>query len=157
VYLVAANYGSLPDEIPNHFNLRGEPDDWSGKGTILLLPGLAAFMYLLMTGISVALALVRDPMSMINLPRSRKEAIGVEQAEKLRVLVVRVLFLMKLLLTGMMAYLAHATVEVAFERWTSLGLLFYLFIVAILGAAAFLVWKALSLAAGPKPQGPFKG
>ena len=42
-------YPSLPERVPTHFNLHGEPDGWSGKTSAsLALPGLVALPLLLM-------------------------------------------------------------------------------------------------------------
>jgi uncharacterized membrane protein len=38
VYL-ATIWNNLPDRIPIHFNIKGNPDIWSGKTTLLYLPG----------------------------------------------------------------------------------------------------------------------
>ena len=47
VYAIT-NYTSLPDEIPIHFNGRGDADDWGSKGMIFLLPGLCIFLFVMM-------------------------------------------------------------------------------------------------------------
>src|SRR5262245_26171212 len=44
LYLVAAwSHPLLPDRVPRHFNLRGEPDAWATQDQIWLLP-VAAFL-----------------------------------------------------------------------------------------------------------------
>jgi uncharacterized membrane protein len=50
---VIYHYRRLPDIIPSHFNAAGMPDDYSGKATILGLPGSALFVYLLLTLIAL--------------------------------------------------------------------------------------------------------
>ncbi len=43
VIVSAANiiaWPHLPDQIPIHFNLQGEPNDWGSRGMIWLLPGI---------------------------------------------------------------------------------------------------------------------
>ncbi|MCX6250075.1 MAG: SdpI family protein [Bacteroidetes bacterium] len=53
VYL-AMIWSKLPDQVPTHFNLAGDVDDWSGKTTLLFLPGaLGIGIYLLMLLIPV--------------------------------------------------------------------------------------------------------
>ena len=48
IYLVAI-YNSLPQEVPIHFNFKGEADDWTDKTMLFLLPaGLGLFIYFLM-------------------------------------------------------------------------------------------------------------
>jgi uncharacterized membrane protein len=51
VVLVAANWSQLPDRIPHHFNLHGEPDRWGSKAMLLLLPALAALLF---AGLTIA-------------------------------------------------------------------------------------------------------
>ena len=48
VYL-AIIWNKLPEQVPTHFNIAGNVDAWSGKATLLFLPGaLGVGMYLLM-------------------------------------------------------------------------------------------------------------
>jgi len=48
VYL-ATIWNNLPDQVPIHFNIKGNPDIWSGKTTLLILPGaLGIGIYLLL-------------------------------------------------------------------------------------------------------------
>lgn len=48
VYL-ATIWNKLPDRVPMHFNIEGTADAWSGKATLLFLPGaLGVGIYLLM-------------------------------------------------------------------------------------------------------------
>ena len=46
-----AVYGQLPDQIPSHWNMQGEVDDWSGRWTIFIAPTVGLLMMLLMTGL----------------------------------------------------------------------------------------------------------
>ncbi|SET96157.1 Protein of unknown function [Salinibacillus kushneri] len=41
-------FQSLPEEIPIHFNISGETDNWGNKGTIFLLPLLFKVIFLLL-------------------------------------------------------------------------------------------------------------
>lgn len=53
VYL-ATIWNLLPDQVPTHFNLDGNADSWSGKTSLLLIPGtLGLGIYLLMLIIPV--------------------------------------------------------------------------------------------------------
>ncbi|MDZ4679143.1 MAG: DUF1648 domain-containing protein [Saprospiraceae bacterium] len=49
VVLIAIYWSKLPATIPIHFNLGGEADGWGRKATILVLPGIALFIYVTMT------------------------------------------------------------------------------------------------------------
>ncbi|MDR9398545.1 MAG: DUF1648 domain-containing protein [Salibacter sp.] len=45
-------YFFLPDEIPIHFNLSGEPDNYGSKGFILSLPVIASLLFLGLTALN---------------------------------------------------------------------------------------------------------
>ena len=148
VYLVAANYSSLPDTIPTHFGVSGTADDWGSKSTIFLLPALAVPLYFLMSVFNAWFALVKDPKSLINLPGEMKARLTDTQAEEVRTFTSRSLFAMKTVIEGMMAYLVYMTIQVANGEVASLGAYFFLFLGAILVIAGLLIWKAFSLIAG---------
>jgi uncharacterized membrane protein len=42
----------LPDRIPIHFGLGGQPDAWGDKVTIWMLPALAAIIFVVLTAVS---------------------------------------------------------------------------------------------------------
>jgi uncharacterized membrane protein len=49
VAFALAVYGRLPEQIPTHFDLSGEPDDWTARFPgAFLMPALAAGVYLLL-------------------------------------------------------------------------------------------------------------
>lgn len=39
-YRVGADYGTLPDRIPTHFDLNGRPDNYGSKAVLWLLPAI---------------------------------------------------------------------------------------------------------------------
>ena len=44
VTVIGVRWRALPQSIPTHFDLRGEPDAWGGKGNLFLLPGLGLLL-----------------------------------------------------------------------------------------------------------------
>ncbi len=46
---VAVVYSGLPETIPVHFSISGEPDGFGKKSTIVLLPSIATFLFAGMT------------------------------------------------------------------------------------------------------------
>ena len=50
--LPLAYFSYLPDRIPTHFNAAGQPDDYGGKNSIWLLPGVGLFTYLMFSYIN---------------------------------------------------------------------------------------------------------
>lgn len=47
-YLIL-NWGEIPERIPTHYNAIGEVDNWGSKGSILMLPIIGIFLYLVIT------------------------------------------------------------------------------------------------------------
>ena len=41
-------YGELPEEIPTHFNAKGEPDAWGSKSSIWILPIIGGVLFLVL-------------------------------------------------------------------------------------------------------------
>jgi len=46
---VWTSYKDLPNEIPTHYNFKGEADNFGGKATIFLLPAIATFLFVVMS------------------------------------------------------------------------------------------------------------
>ncbi len=150
IYMTLSNYSTLPDKIPFHFNSQGVPDDWANKNWVFLYPGLSAFVYLLLTILNVLLAITKNPMSLINLPKQWKASLNAPQIEKLRVILNRYLFVLKILIIGLMLYLLYATIEVALEKTSNIGgPVFTLITLAILVVVSLMVWKLVRIARKP--------
>lgn len=49
LYLIL-NWSSIPEKIPMHFNAAGVIDRWGSKGELIIVPGMAWFLYLMITG-----------------------------------------------------------------------------------------------------------
>nr|WP_106779752.1 DUF1648 domain-containing protein [Lysinibacillus timonensis] len=43
------NWGSIPDQIPGHFNGAGEVDRWGSKYELIILPIIGMFLFVFMT------------------------------------------------------------------------------------------------------------
>lgn len=46
ILLIISQWGNLPEEIPAHFNAKGEVDRWGSKIEVLILPGIGIFMWI---------------------------------------------------------------------------------------------------------------
>lgn len=75
-------YTGMPETIPIHFNLQGQPDDYGSKGTIFLLPVVCVFTMGMMYFI-----LKSPSMQKFNYPRKVKP----ENQEKFRLLSLRLI------------------------------------------------------------------
>jgi uncharacterized membrane protein len=146
IWYTFVSFASLPETIPTHFNFEGKADGWGGKGEIFIISGVGVFTYLLITGVGVALSLVRDPKSLINLPNFIKDRISAEKAEDLRVMMVRCLYTLKLLIMGLYSFLIYGSIQTALNRWPGLGYWPVIFIPLILGIAFFMVYYSFRLA-----------
>lgn len=49
LFFLMMKWSDLPAEIPTHFNVAGEADRWGSKGTIITLPIIAIFMWVMMS------------------------------------------------------------------------------------------------------------
>jgi len=150
LYLALSNYAALPDSIPTHFNAQGIADDWGSKDTILIILGLNAFIYVLLTAINIGFAVVRDPRVLINLPARWKARLSDTQIEQLRVILNRCLLLLKILMQGLLGYIVYITIEIALGRAASLGAAFFLLMLGIAAVVGLMLWQALRLTRTPR-------
>ncbi len=125
-------YPQLPDRIPIHFNLRGEPDDYGSKIIFLILPGIALALYGLMTIVN------RKPQN-FNYPF----AITPQNAQKQYGLASGLIIWLKAIVMLMMAYLAYGMAQVALGRAAGLGSGFLIiFLGLIFGAIGYYFVQA---------------
>lgn len=153
IYLAASNYAMLPDRVPTHFDIRNVADQWGGKGEIWIAPAFTAGSYLLFIGVSVGMAAVKNPISLINLPSRRKEALSLTEAESLRTSVIRFLFIMKACIMALGVYITWNTIEIAFERTPLPAWPLFALTGGILVAAGLMTTKAFRAGMGGG-QGP---
>lgn len=148
-YLTSANYPGLPDQIPTHFNIQGMADSWGDKSEILSYGISGLIVFVIITVITIVFTQSKDPKRFINLPSRIKDRLTPEQAEKLRVVLVRCLLVLKILIMGQMAYLLNATIETALGKSTGVGDTGILvFTAAILLVVGYMVYKSLRLSYG---------
>lgn len=68
----------LPAQIPTHFDALGNPNGWGPPSTLLLLPVIAAVIYLTITAISRFPVLFNYPVAVTEENRARLEALTLE-------------------------------------------------------------------------------
>lgn len=66
VAIVAYCWPYIPDQIPTHFNIHGEPDGWGGKGTLLFIAAACV-------GLFAMLSIAPRYPHLINVPGERTE------------------------------------------------------------------------------------
>jgi uncharacterized membrane protein len=47
--MVAVHWSQFPDRVPTHFSFSGKPNGWRGKGLLLILPSIAAIVWIVIT------------------------------------------------------------------------------------------------------------
>jgi uncharacterized membrane protein len=147
LYLTLTNYPLLPYQIPTHFNIQGLPDGWGNKSEILVYSITGFLVYVIITVISIFLSITRNPKSLINLPGYIKDKITPEQAERLRVILVRCLVILKILILGQNLYLLSGSIETALGKSTGIGdTAVFIFTAGIIMVAAFMVYKSFRIA-----------
>lgn len=126
IYLTIHAWLILPERIPSHFNLTGQPDAYSNKSDILYYPILAVIAYVLMT------LLARYP-HFFNYPWPITEQNTSRQYRLARELINR----SKLLLIWLLLYAEWLTLQTAAKQPAGpvplvfIGIIFLLVILAI--------------------------
>jgi len=75
----------LPDKIPTHFDLAGNPNAWGPPSTLMLLPAVALGVYLLITVVSQFPAAFNYPVRVTAGNRLRLEALSLQMITWLKV------------------------------------------------------------------------
>lgn len=103
------NYGSLPAEIPTHFDFEGKVDGSDGKGSLLILAGVDVACTLLMLVCGHFPGAINVPVSMLKRPAE-------DIIHGTRVC----LYLTTILMVALFWYLIEGTMLVAKGVWMSL-------------------------------------
>ena len=118
---------------------------------IFLYPGLGTFIYLLFTAINIWFVVTKNPKSLINLPPKWKDSLNDSQAEELRVILNRYLFVLKVLIQSLILYLLYASIEVALEKTSNIdGIVFTFILLAIFVVISLMLWRTLKIVRTPK-------
>ncbi|MFC2015074.1 DUF1648 domain-containing protein [Chloroflexota bacterium] len=146
LYTAVINYPGLPENIPIDFDSKGMVDDWAGKEMVFFYPGISTLIYAVFSAIGISMAVINDPKRLINMPRQWKDRLTAEDIESLRPMLIRFLYILKIVIMGMMAYLLYSSVEIAMGRAASVDSLpLYLFTLGIIGITGLLMWKLFRL------------
>lgn len=127
------NYNALPETIPQHFNLYGEPDAYGPKSIIWLLPIVGILLYVGMSWLS------RYP-HIFNYPIEITEENAAFQYKN----AVRMINVLATLITCAFAYITFAMIQVALGNQQSLGTAFIIvFLLLIFGTMGYYIVKSL--------------
>jgi uncharacterized membrane protein len=131
ILMAALYWRALPNSIPTHYGWKGEPNGWGPKWTMLLMPGFALVLYLLLSVLS------RFPHRW-NYP----VAVTAENAERQYRIGLSAMRWMKASFCWLAADITWASIQVALHRQRGLDAGFFLLLALILGSAAIHVIAA---------------
>jgi uncharacterized membrane protein len=131
-YLLWRFWPILPERLPTHYNFAGRPDAWGGKETLVILPVLSLFFFIMF------MILERFPR-IYNYPFAITRANAGRQYRLARTFLAWLNFA----IIWFFAYIEWRTVGVAAGRFTGLGSgAVFVFLVMILGSMAVYIYQA---------------
>jgi hypothetical protein len=119
---VAFRWASLPEIIPTHFGLAGQPDDWSNKKWLWLLPTISLLLYLGLTWIR------RFPHKFNYL-----WPITESNAPRQYYLAQALIAIMKVEIAWLFTFITYQTVRIGLGETPALGIAFLPVVMVILG------------------------
>lgn len=130
--LVAANYSGLPEQIPHHFNLKGEPDAYGSKKMLWWLVGLGVGLYVLLTVIK------RYPNTFNYSQKSTSENIAHQYT-----MATRMIRVVKAIISWGFFYIAWSTIQIAFGKQEGTGMWFLIVFLGLLfGTIIYFLYKS---------------
>lgn len=130
----------LPDSIPTHFDLAGRPDGWGSPLTLILLPAMGLFVYLLMTVVA------RFP-SAFNYP----VRVTSENRPRLQTVAIRMILWLKAELVCLFGWLQWSTIHAARHPGESLSAAHFMAPVSILLVFGTIGWHFVAMRRAAKP------
>jgi len=133
--LIISVWGDLPDQIPKHFNIYGQPDDWGAKRSLIIVQIVVTALYLLLSYVG------RFPHQ-FNYPwRISAENAAVQYRNARQMLIMA-----KAEMVWLFWYLQLASVQIAFGRAQCLsGLYILIFLGLIVGTLSFYIFRGYKL------------
>lgn len=108
--VVISQFSQLPEEVPSHYNFKGEVDSWANKWFIFFLPTIGIALWLFML-------LFEKRPEFINMPNFKKDA-----SEEQRINMSRMANLVKNELLIFMSWMTVQSVYVSINGITSTGM-----------------------------------
>ena len=126
-------FKDLPEIIPMHFNASGNPDDFSSKNTLLVIPLIGSLLY-------VGLLILSRYPHIFNYPREITEE-NVMRQYRMATRLVRIL---NTVLAGSILFVTHGIIQTSLEKKAGLGSLFIpLVLVLVFGTIAIYLYRTL--------------
>ena len=120
-------WAALPTVIPTHFGFSGQPDDWSSKKWLLLLPALTVLLYMGLTWLS------RYPQK-LNYPWRIAE----RNAERQSRVIGSLISLLKAELVWLFAFVTWQAIRVALGQAAGLWIAFLPIVLVVIGGTVII-------------------
>lgn len=131
---IIVNWSEIPDRVPTHFNFAGEPDSWGGKGSVLVLPIVATFLFKTMFILSKFPHIFNYPVEV-----TPENAEGMYRNSR-KMLIVMNFFLTFFLAIGAREMINVAQGKEGLGMWYMIGML-----VSIFGTMGYYMYKMFKL------------
>ena len=126
--------GQLPERIPTHFNIAGEPDGYGSKMTLWILPITAAIMYIGMTILEAFPYIYNYPVE-----------ITPENAVSQYTLGTRLIRILKTVIAILFSFLSYKTINTGLGTTAGLGKVFLpVFLLITFGIVIIYVVRSLN-------------
>ncbi|MEK3934593.1 DUF1648 domain-containing protein [Sporosarcina sp. FSL W7-1349] len=139
VFLAAVIYGlfawpALPAEVPIHFNMTGEIDGWGHKGFLFLLPGIGAFLWIVLSFVE------KHPET------HNYQGLTEENAPRLYRNSILLIHVMKNEILLFISYMTWKIIQNAFGRYLSGGVWdMIIFLVVLFGSMGFFIYRSIKI------------
>ncbi len=135
IALPAYYYGQLPESIPGHYDWRGQPDSYSNKATIWILPAIGIFLFVVLTAVN------KYPHTFNYLTEITEE----NAPEQYRI-VGKLMRGLNTLITCLFTYMTYSTILTALGKQNGLGPYFLpIFLALIFGATGYYLYRSIKL------------
>lgn len=132
VLMIIKVWGILPAVIPSHFNALGQPDGYSGKSSLIMLPVVGLLLYLM-------LGILRFFPHVYNYPRPITE----QNAEVQYRLAINLLAWLKAQIICSFVYITWSTIKLVLKQSSGLGKGFLIVMLsAIFGTLGVYFYRA---------------
>lgn len=133
--LILSYWTSIPDRIVTHYGLTGKPDFWGGKSSLLILPGISAFLFLL-------LSIISRFTHIYNYPVTITEENAEYQYRNARMLIICI----KAEIICAFLYISWKSIYLALGKTNALGIAFLpVFLIIIFGTLIYFIRKSIKL------------
>jgi hypothetical protein len=135
IFLVIISYNDLPDIIPRHYTVHGQPDGFGEKSLFFILPATAMAIYVAMTLAIKYPSILNYPIRITN-----------ENASRQYFNLMMMIRIIKTLIILMLLYLTFATIQTGLGTMQGLGNWFLpLILLSILGTIVLFIHRGLKL------------